>query len=186
MRSTCLIVEASAKQLMRLSFRVAVPLGVSFPTLQPLAVKGRVMKVGSRLDRLSEVRPSELEIIAMVASEVPAGTISLLSALRVHGIGTRARHEVWFADDRKVHRAMGLRTLVCIVRLSGPMLPYGVKTQEIVGVPARLTSLAHTVLNCFRYRNKLGLDLATEALRGILRSRLVSVDELVRTAEVCR
>jgi predicted transcriptional regulator of viral defense system len=66
------------------------------------------------------------------------------------------------------------------------MLAYGVKTHRILGVPVRVTSPARTVVDCFRYRNKIGLDVATEALRDALRSRLATVDEILRTAEVCR
>lgn len=166
--------------------RDLAPLGVSFPALQRLVAKGEVQKVGPGLYRLSEAEPTELETIAMVASAVPAGIICLLSALRVHGIGTQAPHEVWLAIDRKARKPTRLPARVRIVRFSGPMLTYGVKTQHILSVPVRVTSPARTVVDCFRYRNKLGLEVAGEALRDALRSRLVTVDEIVRTAEVCR
>jgi len=166
--------------------RDLAPLGVSFPALQRLVAKGEVQKVGPGLYRLSEAEPTELETIAMVASAVPAGIICLLSALRVHGIGTQAPHEVWLAIDRKARKPLRLPAKVRIVRFSGPLLTYGVKTHYTLGVPVRVTSPARTIVDCFRYRNKLGLEVAAEALRDALRSRLVTVDEIARTAEVCR
>lgn len=127
-----------------------------------------------------------METIAMVAATVPAGIICLLSALRIHGIGTQAPHEVWLGMDRKARKPVRLPARVRIVRFSGPMLTYGVKTQRVLGVPVRVTSPARTVVDCFRYRNKIGLDVAIEALRESLRSRLVTADEILRTADVCR
>jgi len=66
------------------------------------------------------------------------------------------------------------------------MLTYGVQVRAILGVPVRITSPARTVVDCFRYRRKLGLDVALEALREALRSRTAAVDEIMRAAEVCR
>lgn len=66
------------------------------------------------------------------------------------------------------------------------MLTYGVQVRRILGVPVRITSPARTVVDCFRYRRKIGLDVALEALREALRSRAASVDEIMRAAEVCR
>ncbi|HXO29092.1 MAG TPA: hypothetical protein VOA80_17200 [Thermoanaerobaculia bacterium] len=77
-------------------------------------------------------------------------------------------------------------TAIRIVRFSGPMLTYGVERHSILGVPLRITSPARTVVDCLRYRNKLGLDVALEALREALRMRITTVDEIARAAEVCR
>ena len=66
------------------------------------------------------------------------------------------------------------------------MLRYGIETRDIQGVRINITSPARAVVDCFRYRNKLGLDVATEALSDAVRSRKATVDEIVRAAEVCR
>ena len=147
---------------------------------------GDVEKIRPGLYRLADAEPSEMETIALVAAVVPAGIVCLLSALSIHGIGTQLPHEVWLGLDRKARKPSGLPARVRIVRFSGPMLAYGVKTQRILGVPVRVTSPARTVVDCFRYRNKIGLDVATEALREALHTRKTTVDEIVRTAEVCR
>ena len=162
------------------------PLEIPFAELQRLVAAGTVEKVGSGLYRLAAAEPSEFETLAMVASAVPGGIICLLSALRLHGIGTQAPHEVWLALDRKARKPARLPAKVRIVRFSGAMLTYGIETRHILGVPVRVTSPARTVVDCFRYRSKLGLDVALEALRDAVRSRVATVDEIMRAAEVCR
>jgi predicted transcriptional regulator of viral defense system len=162
------------------------PLGISFSSLQKLVATGAILKVGPGLYRLAAPEPDELETIAMVASAIPTGIICLLSALRIHNIGTQAPHEVWLALHRKARKPLRPPAQLRIVRFSGPMLTYGIDGRSILGVQVRLTSPARTVVDCFRYRHKLGLDVALEALRDVLRTRVASVDEIVRTAEVCR
>lgn len=161
------------------------PLGVSFRQLQRLVADGTVEKLGDGLYRLSEVEPTEFETIAMVASAAPNAIICLLTALRVHDIGTQSPPEVWIALDRKARKPTRVPTQLRIVRFSGVMLSYGVLTRPMLGVPVRLTSPARTVVDCFRYRNKLGLDVALEALREAIRSKKATVDEIMRAAEMC-
>jgi len=162
------------------------PLGVSFPELQRLVAAGTVEKVGRGLYRLVAAEPDEYESIAMVASAAPSGIVCLLTALRVHGIGTQSPHEVWLAIDRKARMPTRLSIRVRIVRFSGAMLRYGVITRRMLGVPVKITTPARTVVDCFRYRNKVGIDVAMEALRDAVRSRKATVDEISRAAEICR
>lgn len=162
------------------------PLGISFPALQHLVADGMVEKVGPGLYRLAAAEANELETIAMVASAVPAGIVCLLSALRIYEIGTQSPDEVWIAIDRKARKPTRLPARVRIVRFSGRMRSYGVQVRPMLGVPVRITSPARTVVDCFRYRLRLGLDVALEALRDAVRSRATTVDAIVRAAEVCR
>jgi predicted transcriptional regulator of viral defense system len=161
-------------------------LAVGFPELQRLVADGRVEKVARGLYRLVAIEPDQFETIAMVASAVPGGIVCLLSALRIHGIGTQAPHEVWIALDRKARRPARFAAKARVVRFSGAMLTYGILTRHILGVPVRITSPARTVVDCFRYRNKIGIDVALEALRDALRSRVTTVDAIMRAAEACR
>jgi len=94
--------------------------------------------------------------------------------------------EVWLAIDRKARKPLHPPAAVRIVRFSGPMLRYGVVTQPMLGVRVSITNPARTVVDCFRYRNKIGLDVALEALRDVVRSRKATVSELDRAAEMCR
>ena len=161
-------------------------LGVSHRRLQVLVSEGAVEKLGNGLYRLAAVEPTEVETQVMVAAAVPNAIICLLTALHFHNIGTQVPHEVWIALDRKARKPTRTPARVRIVRFSGVMLTYGVVVHSLLGVPVRVTSPARTVVDCFRYRNKLGLDIALEALRDALTMRLATVDEIMRTADACR
>lgn len=166
--------------------RDVLGLGVTQYHLQRMVGEGSVEKVSPGLYRLTEVEPTELETIAMVASAVPRAIVCLLSALRVHDIGTQSPYQVWVAIDRKARKPTRLPSSARIVRFSGQMLRYGVVTQPIQGVPVRVTTPARTMVDCFRYRNKIGLDVAMEALQDAVRTRRAMISEIDRAAEVCR
>lgn len=166
--------------------RDVLPLGVSFRQLQRFVAEGTVEKLGGGVYRLSEVEPNEFETIAMVATAAPDAIVCLLSALRIHEIGTQSPHEVWIALDRKARKPRRVPTRLRIVRFSGAMLTYGVVRRSMLGVPVSITSPARTVVDCFRYRNKVGIDVAMEALRDAFRSRIATVDQISRAAETCR
>ena len=161
-------------------------LGISFPVLDRLVATGVAVKIGPGVYKLAGAEASELETIAMVASAVPDSIGCLLSALAIHEIGTQSPHQVWIALDRKARKPSRLGSLVRIVRFSGQMLSYGVESREIMGVPVRITSPARTVVDCFRYRKKIGIDIAIEALRDAIESRKATGDQNVRAAAVCR
>ena len=122
----------------------------------------------------------------MVAAAIPNAVVCLLTALQFHEVGTQTPHEIWIALDRKARRPTHPPARVRVVRFSGRMLTYGVLRRSALGVPFRITSPARTVVDCFRYRKKFGLDVALEALDDTLRSRSATVDQIVRAAEVCR
>ena len=166
--------------------RDVAPLGVTHYQIRRMVGEGRVEAMGHGLYRLAEVEATEMETIAMVASVVPRAIVCLLSALRVHEIGTQSPRQVWLAMDRKARKPRRLPASVRIVRFSGPMLTYGVVPTSMLGVSVRITTPARTVVDCFRYRNKVGLDVAMEALRDAVRSRKATVSEIDRVAEVCR
>ena len=166
--------------------RDLAPLGISHRKLRGLVSRGVVENYGNGLYRLTEVPDTELETIAMVAAAVPNSVVCLLTALQFHEIGTQTPHEIWIALDRKARKPTHPPARLRIVRFSGPTLTYGVVRRTALGVPFRITSPARTVVDCFRYRNKFGIDFALEALHDAVRSRTVSVDAIMRAAEVCR
>lgn len=129
---------------------------------------------------------TEHHTLVEAAARVPHAVVCLLSALRFHELGTQAPHEVWLAVDRKAWKPVVDWPPVRLVRFSGEALTFGVDTHELEGVSVKVTSREKTVADCFKYRNKIGLDVAIEALREYLRSRKRSIDELVRAARVCR
>lgn len=166
--------------------RDVAPLGISYRRLQRLVSDGSVDSFGNGLYRLLEVETTEVETIAMVAATAPNAVICLLTALQFHDIGTQSPHEIWIALDRKARKPSHPPCRVRVVRFSGVMLTYGVIHKSAMGVPFRITSPARTVVDCFRYRNKFGLDVAFEALEDALRSGTTTVDEIMRAAEFCR
>lgn len=148
--------------------------------------RGEVERISRGLYRLRDAPLNELETIAAVSKRIPGAIVCLLTALHVHGIGTQAPREVWIAIDRKARKPQAPELPVRVLRFSGAMLRYGIQTREVLGVPVRLTSPARTVVDCFRYRKKIGLDVALEALRDVIRSRKATMDEITRVADVCR
>ena len=166
--------------------RDLAPLGISHRTLQGLVSRGVAENFGNGLYRLTEVPATELETTAMVAAAIPNSIVCLLAALHIHDIGTQLPHRTWIALDRKARKPAHPPSRVRIVRFSGPMLTYGVLHRFALGVPYRITSPARTVVDCFRYRNKFGLDIAIEALEDVLRRRIATVSEIMRAAEACR
>lgn len=163
-----------------------VRLGFSRNQITSLLAVGKVERVAWGLYRAKDSKATELETIALVCKKFPHAVVCLFSALRVQGIGTQAPREVWIALDRKARKPSVPGLPVRIVRFSRPMLRYGIVTKVVQGVPVKITTPARTVVDCFRYRKKFGLDVALEALRDVIHRRLVTMDELVRAAEVCR
>lgn len=160
--------------------------GLSRTALRRLFQKGIVV----RTERGLYMKPGEIETEHFsrleVAKKIPEGVICLLSALSFHGIGTQNPYQVWIAIDRKSARPRVSKTRVRIVRFSGASLHYGVEKHNILGIALKVTSPAKTVADCFKYRNKIGLDVAIEALREGLRDRRFTTDDLYRAALVCR
>ena len=159
---------------------------VSRAGLRSMLRAGEVAQIGRGLYRHERAEPTELDTIVTVCARAPQAIVCLLSALAIHDVGTQQPHAVWIAIDRKARAPRFANVDVRRVRFSGAMLHHGVITREVQGVPVRLTSPARTVVDCFRYRNKLGLDVALEALRDALGKRVATVDDLVRAAETCR
>jgi predicted transcriptional regulator of viral defense system len=121
-----------------------------------------------------------------VSKRIPAGVICLLSALEFHGLTTQMPARVWIAIDPKAWRPRTGHLPVRIVRFSGPALTEGVESYDLERARVRVYSVAKTVADCFKYRNKVGLDVALEALREGWRERRFTMDELWRYARICR
>jgi len=154
--------------------------------LQGMLRRGEIQRVARGLYRLRDAPLTELETIAAVSKRIPNAIVCLLTALHVHSIGTQAPRDVWIALDRKARKPARLPARVRIVRFSGAMLTYGIQTRPMLGVPVSITSPARTIVDCFRYRNKVGIDVVMEALRDAVRSRITTVDKISRAAEMCR
>ena len=158
-------------------------LGITYDQLRRLVSTGAVEHVARGLYRLADEEPTEHETLAAVCARVPNAVVCLLSALSVHEIGTQLPHEVWIAIPHKA-RPPRLRFRTRLVRFSGAAWSYGVRDIQFDGVPARITSPARTVVDCFRFERLLGREAALEALHDALRQRVVTTDELTRALDV--
>jgi predicted transcriptional regulator of viral defense system len=160
--------------------------GLSRTALMRLVRRGKAV----RAQRGLYMRPGgpETEHISLleVANKVPNGVICLLTALRFHEIGTQEPYQVYVAIGRKSAKPRISSPLLRIFRFSEASLRYGVEEHNILGTTLRITNPAKTVADCFKYRNKVGLDVAIEALREGFRDRRFSTDELYQAALVCR
>jgi predicted transcriptional regulator of viral defense system len=166
--------------------RDLAPHGLSREVLRRLHAEGRLERRGRGLYVLSGAALSEHEMLAQAAVRVPHSVVCLLSALRFHGLTTQNPAEVWLAIDRKARAPKEPELPLRIVRFSGEARTAGVGTHVVDGVRVRVYDPAKTVADCFKYRNKIGVDVAIEALRDCWGSRRCTVDELWRYAAVCR
>ena len=132
---------------------------------------------------LAAAEPGENQSLIEACKRVPHGVVCLLSALRFHQLTTQAPFEVWLAIGEKARLPRLDYPPVRIVRFSGPALTSGVEKHVLNGVAVRVTNPARTVVDCFKYRHKIGLDVAIEALRDCWRTKKATMDELHRTAQ---
>ena len=160
--------------------------GIHHEYLRQLCSEGKLVRIGRGLYSLSDFDVTIHHGLAQAAKAIPKGVICLLSALRFHGIGTQAPHEVWIAIDRRAARPRARQPRIRIMRFSGKALTEGVVEHTIEGVPVKVYNPAKTVADCFKYRNKIGLDVALEALREVIHLRKCTIDELWSCAKVCR
>jgi predicted transcriptional regulator of viral defense system len=129
---------------------------------------------------------TEHHTLAEAANRIPAGVVCLLSALGFHKMTTQSPPEVWLALDVKARKPTTDWPPLRVVRFSGQALKFGVEKHHIEGSEVSITSRAKTVADCFKYRNKIGIDVAVEALRAYLGKRGRSMVDLLRAAKVCR
>ncbi len=162
------------------------PLGLPRVGLTRLVRQGALVRIGRGLYALPDRAVSEHASLTEAARKHPQGVVCLLSALRFHDLTTQAPFEVWLAIPNKARAPRADYPPLRIVRFSAPLLADGVEEHPIDGIPVRITSIARTVADCFRYRNKIGLDVALEALREAWKTRRVVMDELWRCAQLCR
>lgn len=151
-----------------------------------LVRQGLLTRVGRGLYAIPGRSVSEHGSLAEIARKHPQAIVCLLSALRVHDLTTQSPFEVWLAIPNKARAPKMDYPPLRIVRFSGASLTDGIKKHQVDGVNVRVTNVARTVADCFKFRNKIGLDVAMEALQEACRAKRVSMDELWRYAALCR
>ena len=154
--------------------------------LAQMAAHGQLQRVGRGLYAHPDAAPSVHQSLIELATRVPKAVVCLLSALQFHEIGTQAPFEVWIALPAGTHAPRITYPRLRVVRLSGQAYAAGVDVVMRDGASIRVYKLAKTITDCFKLRNKVGLDVALEALREAWKARKVTIDELWRYAKINR
>lgn len=181
------------RQILKLTARQGViratdltALGLRREHLARMAKQGLLARVTRGVYRMPNAELSEHHELALIASRIPQGVVCLLSALAFHQIGTQSPHQVWLAVKAKSHPPKLEYPVVRYSYFSGTGYALGIEKHTIEGVEVAVYSPAKTVVDCFRLRNKIGLDVALEALREGWRGKRFTVDELMGLAQQCR
>ena len=160
--------------------------GIPRGQLYGLVRKGLVERQARGIYVASEHPITAEHTLAQVAKRVPGGVFCLRTARRVHELTTQAPAEVWIALAEKARKPKLDHPRLRVARFSGPALTEGIETHRLENVEVRVYSAAKTVADCFKYRNKVGVDVAVEALRDFSRRHRGGATELARCARICR
>lgn len=178
---------ALARTCSVLRARDLADLGLHTSTLTRLARRGILERVGPGRYRLaSKDRVTEHHALVVATSAVPRGVICLVSALHFHDVGTQLPHQVWIAVPRGTRVPRLAAPPLRVVNIAPAVFDLGVEEHRIEGQVVSVYSVARTVADCFRFRNKVGLDVALEALTEAWRTKSIKIDELNRIAKKLR
>ncbi|MDO8705871.1 MAG: type IV toxin-antitoxin system AbiEi family antitoxin domain-containing protein [Sulfuricaulis sp.] len=164
----------------------AIALGVHPRILYGLRDSGRLQQVSRGLYRLTDLPELGNPDLAAVAARIPQGVICLISALAFHGITTQIPHQVDVAVPRGTKQPRIQFPPIRIFRFSGPMQKAGIEKHRVDNIEVHVYSAVKTVADCFRFRNRIGIDVAIEALRLFHARKKSSVRELLEYARLCR
>lgn len=154
--------------------------------LKRLLDEGKIERLQKGLYALPGKDFGEHHRLIETCKRAPGGVVCLLSALSFHKLTTQSPHEIWMAFPNKAWTPKMKDVSLKVVRYSETTFKSGVETHSIHGVPVKLFNIPKTVADCFKYRNKIGIDVAIEALQECWRSRKCTMDELWKYAKICR
>jgi predicted transcriptional regulator of viral defense system len=161
-------------------------IGVPREYLLRLHRQGRLNRSGRGIYTLPGAAVTERHSYAEVAKRVPKAVLCLLSALAFHEMTTQNPASVWIALGKGARTPAIASPLLKVIRLTEPSLSEGIEIHSVEGVNVRVYSAAKTVADCFKFRNKIGLDVAIEALKDCLHEKKATVNEIYRFAKICR
>lgn len=188
-RNTSTRVSAAGDYASRLGVfraRDMVVAGYSREYLRRLVSKEQVRRLGRGLYVAAGFDGDQHQSLVEAAKRVPRGVVCLVSALQFHGIGTQSPHQVWLAFPRASRRPRGGDLPLRFCQFSGAAYTFGLQEHRVAGGVVRVYSPAKTVADCFKYRQKYGIDVAVEALREGWRGTKFSMKDLAEAAAVCR
>lgn len=166
--------------------RALVQSGLSRQRIQQLTEDGELVRLGRGLYSRPDAPMTENHDLAQVAARVPHGVVCLTSALQFHGLTTASPWRVHLLLPRGARSPRIESPPLALTYASDESYRAGVEEHRIEGVPVKVTSVAKTVADCFKYRSKVGLDMALEALKAALEERRTTRAEIRRYAQVCR
>jgi predicted transcriptional regulator of viral defense system len=159
--------------------------GASGAVLQQLLATGQLIRVTRGLYAPASKTLSEMDDLGVVAIKYPQLVFCLLTALQMHELTTQLPHQLWVAIGQKARAPKLDFPPLRIIRMND--LSFGLTTLIVDGgIPIQVTNVAKTIADCFKYRNKIGIDVALEALRDAWRQKKVTMDEIWQAAEHCR
>jgi len=162
-------------------------LGMNRVAIGAMVQRGQLVRLGRGLYAPPNYESTENSSLAQVAIKYPKAVFCLLTALRLHGVTTQNPHEVWIAIEHKAKAPKLDYPPLHVIRSTGDGLYAGTEQMTVDGVvQVPVTGLAKTIADCFKFRNKIGLDVAIEALREAWSAKRISMDELHHFAKICR
>jgi len=161
-------------------------LGIHPQTLSRMLDDGRLIKEQRGLYRLSEIQPSGDPDLIHIAKLVPRGIICLISALRFHELTTQIPRAIWLAIRQDMKKPKFTHPPIEVIWLSGDAYTSGIETHEMDGIEVSIYNPEKTVADCFKFRNKIGLEIAIEALQEYLRQPNRDLDLLLHYARIDR
>ena len=161
-------------------------LGIPRNYLGRLIRAGKLERVGRGLYSSPQTEATEHRTLVEVCKKVPQGVICLSSALRFHELTTESPFEVWIAVRRDSWKPRTDYPPIRAVRFSPESFEFGITEQTVEDGKIRVYSPAKTVADCFKFKGKVGTELAIQALREAFRQKKVTIDELWKAAKVCR
>ena len=160
--------------------------GIPRMTLTRLTTKGLIEKIGWGLYRLKDANYSEHESLITVAAKAPQAVFCLLTALQFHGLTTQLPRKVWIAMLQKSHVPKIDDPPIKMILYSGNAFTSGIESYKKHQVTIRVYSVEKTIADCFKHRNKIGIDVAIEALKDAKEKKKISAEKLWRFAKICR
>lgn len=160
--------------------------GIDPKTVQRMVDSGEIRRVSRGLYSLPNIDAGSRHTLVQAQRIVGSGVVCLLSALTYHEIGTQSPRKVWMAIPRRKRVPKTAGNPIKIVVFSDPAFSEGIEEHTIERTTVRIYCAAKTVADCFKYRNKIGNDVAIEALRDVIRTQKASPDELIHFADICR
>ena len=161
--------------------------GINRVAIGAMVERGELVKLGRGLYSAPDYSPSENSSVALVALKYPNAVFCLLTALRLHGITTQNPHQIWIAIEHKARQPLMDFPPLKVVRSTGPGLEEGIEQVKVDGtVQIPVTNLNKTIADCFKFRNKVGLDVALEALKEAWAAKKINMDELHYYAQLGR